>query len=119
MYFFQKRFWNDPMPLFFLQGPRHNTKAHAPHFPKVKDDGWWIVLGEVDSGELLAVKRVGQLRSSSTVSVSFYTPEALGRKIYTVYLMNDSYLGMDQQYDVHLEIIDSDISSQVNSEVNF
>ncbi|XP_015759124.1 PREDICTED: activating signal cointegrator 1 complex subunit 3-like [Acropora digitifera] len=61
----------------------------------------------------------GQLRSTSTVSVSFYTSEALGRKIYTVYLMNDAYLGMDQQYDVHLEIIESDISSQVNSEVHF
>ncbi|KAK2570728.1 Activating signal cointegrator 1 complex subunit 3 [Acropora cervicornis] len=102
-----------------FKGQRRDTKAHAPHFPKVKDAGWWIVLGEIDSGELLAVKRVGQLRSTSTVSVSFYTSEALGRKIYTVYLMNDAYLGMDQQYDVHLEIIDSDISSQVNSEVHF
>ena len=119
MIFFSLLFWNDPIPLFFLQGQRRDTKAHAPHFPKVKDAGWWIVLGEIDSGELLAVKRVGQLRSTSTVSVSFYTSEALGRKIYTVYLMNDAYLGMDQQYDVHLEIIESDISSQVNSEVHF
>lgn len=97
---------------------RSNTKAHAPHFPKPKDVGWWVVLGEMDSGELLAVKRVSQVRSSSTVSLSFYTPEDLGRRIYTVYLINDAYLGMDQQYDVSLEIIQSDISSQVNTEVN-
>lgn len=71
-------------------------------------------------GELLAVKRVGQVRSaSSTVPLSFYTPEDLGRRIYTVYLINDAYLGMDQQYNVPLEIIESDISSQVNTEVNF
>ena len=81
--------------------------------------GWWVILGEMDSGELLAVKRVGQVRSSSTVPLSFYTPEDLGRKIYTVYLINDAYLGMDQQYNVPLEIIESDISSQVNTEVNF
>lgn len=102
--------------LFFVQ--RSNTKAHAPHFPKPKDVGWWVVLGEMDSGELLAVKRVSQVRSSNTVSLSFYTPEDLGRRIYTVYLINDAYLGMDQQYDVSLEIIQSDISSQVNTEVN-
>lgn len=102
---------------FFVQ--RSNTKAHAPHFPKAKDVGWWVILGEMDSGELLAVKRVGQVRASSTVSLSFYTPEDLGRRIYTVYLINDAYLGMDQQYDVPLEIIESDISSQVNTEVNF
>ena len=46
-------------------------------------------------------------------------PEDLGRKIYTVYLINDAYMGMDQQYDVPLEIIESDISSQVNTEVDF
>lgn len=74
----------------------------------------------MDSGELLAVKRVGQVRSaSSTVPLSFYTPEDLGRRIYTVYLINDAYLGMDQQYNVPLEIIESDISSQVNTDVNF
>ena len=74
----------------------------------------------MDSGELLAVKRMGQVRgSSSIVSLSFYTPEDLGRRIYTVYLINDAYLGMDQQYNVPLEIIEADISSQVNTEVHF
>lgn len=81
--------------------------------------GWWVVLGEIDTGELLAVKRVGQVRATSTVPLSCYMPEDLGRKIYTVYLINDAYMGMDQQYDVPLEIIESDISSQVNTEVDF
>jgi len=80
--------------------------------------GWWVVLGEMDTGELLAVKRVGQVRATSTVPLSCYMPEDLGRKIYTVYLINDAYMGMDQQYDVPLEIIESDISSQVNTEVD-
>ncbi|PFX22952.1 activating signal cointegrator 1 complex subunit 3-like [Stylophora pistillata] len=98
---------------------RSNTKAHAPHFPKGKDVGWWVVLGEMDTGELLAVIRVSQVRSSSTVSLSFYTPEDLGRRIYTVFLISDAYLGIDQQYDVSLEIIQSDVSSHVITEVNF
>ena len=72
----------------------------------------------MDTGELLAVKRVGQVRATSTVRLSCYMPEDLGRKIYTVYLINDAYMGMDQQYDVPVEIIESDISSQVNTEVD-
>lgn len=81
--------------------------------------GWWVVFGEMDSGELMAVKRVGQVRSTSTVPLSFYTPENLGRRIYTVYLISDAYMGMDQQFDVPLDIIESDIGSQVNTEVDF
>lgn len=29
-----------------------------------------------------------------------------GRVIYTVYITSDSYLGLDQQYDVQVEVID-------------
>lgn len=29
----------------------------------------------------------------------------LGRYLYTVYLISDSYIGFDQQYDVQLEVI--------------
>lgn len=96
---------------------RCDPKAHAPHFPKAKDEGWWLVLGEVDTGELMALKRVGHVRKTNRVPLSFYTPEEPGRRLYTVYLMSDSYLGMDQQYDVPLEVIEADLASQVNTEV--
>ena len=102
---------------FVFRVQRADSKAHAPLFPKAKDEGWWLVLGDMDSGELLALKRVGLVRSTSTVALSFYAPETLGRRIYTVYLMSDAYLGMDQQYDVPVEVIPADISSQVNTEV--
>lgn len=40
------------------------------------------------------------------------------RYIYTLYLMSDSYLGLDQQYDIHLNVIAPSIAAQVNSEVS-
>lgn len=40
------------------------------------------------------------------------------RCIYTLYLMSDSYLGLDQQYDLHLNIIPASIAAQVNSEIS-
>ena len=75
------------------------------------------MLGELDTVELVALKRVGFVRTTTKVPLSFYTPEEPGRRVYTVYVMSDAYLGMDQQYDVPLEVIAADISSQVNSEL--
>ena len=94
-------------------------KAHAPRFPKPKDAGWWLVLGVIDDGELLALKRIGAIKTRSTVSLAFYTPEEVGRTIYTLYFMSDSYLGLDQQFDICLDVIEASIESQVNTEVKF
>ncbi|KAI1241058.1 hypothetical protein IHE44_0009518 [Lamprotornis superbus] len=88
-----------------VQMGKQDSKAMAPRFPKVKDEGWFLILGEVDKKELIALKRTGYVRNRNTVSVAFYTPETPGRCIYTLYLMSDSYLGMDQQYDIYLNIV--------------
>ncbi|KAM6995450.1 activating signal cointegrator 1 complex subunit 3 isoform 1-T2 [Tautogolabrus adspersus] len=99
------------------QRRKQDSKAQAPRFPKNKDEGWFLVVGEVDRRELLAVKRIGYVRNRTTVSVAFYTPEKTGRCIYTLYLMSDSYLGLDQQYDIHLNVTPASIAAQVNTEV--
>ncbi|MCJ8728529.1 hypothetical protein PDJAM_G00005490 [Pangasius djambal] len=99
------------------QRRKQDSKAQAPRFPKPKDEGWFLVLGEVDKRELLAIKRVGYVRNRNVTSVAFYTPEQTGKCIYTLYLMGDSYLGLDQQYDIHLNVIPASIAAQVNSEV--
>ncbi|XP_035275988.1 activating signal cointegrator 1 complex subunit 3 [Anguilla anguilla] len=100
------------------QKRRQDSRAMAPRFPKLKDEGWFLVLGEVEKRELLAVKRVGYVRNRSTASVAFFTPEKTGRCIYTLYLMSDSYLGLDQQYDIHLNVTPPSVSAQVTSEVS-
>lgn len=100
------------------QKRRQDSKAQSPRFPKAKDEGWFLVLGEVDRKELLAVKRVGYVRNRTAVSLAFFTPEKTGKCIYTLYLMSDSYLGLDQQYDIHLNVTPASISAQVNTEVS-
>ncbi|XP_023618051.1 activating signal cointegrator 1 complex subunit 3 isoform X3 [Myotis lucifugus] len=101
----------------FHKGKQDNH-AVAPRFPKSKDEGWFLILGEVDKRELIALKRVGYVRNHHVASISFYTPEAPGRYIYTLYLMSDCYLGLDQQYDIHLNVTPASISAQVNEEIS-
>ena len=40
---------------------KKDSKAHAPRFPKPKDEGWILVLGEVEVKEVIALKRVGSV----------------------------------------------------------
>ncbi|CAH2095219.1 unnamed protein product [Euphydryas editha] len=75
----------------------------CPRFPRGKNEGWFITLGSLEYGELHALKRVP---AKGTTHVTFYTPSNTGRIIYTVYIMSDSYLGLDQQYDLQFELID-------------
>lgn len=58
---------------------RQETCAVTPRFPKSKDEGWFLILGEVDKRELIVLKRVGYIRNHHVASLSFYTPETPGR----------------------------------------
>uniref|UniRef100_A0A5F9D635 Activating signal cointegrator 1 complex subunit 3 n=1 Tax=Oryctolagus cuniculus TaxID=9986 RepID=A0A5F9D635_RABIT len=97
----------------FYKGKQESC-AVTPRFPKSKDEGWFLILGEVDKRELIALKRVGYIRNHHVVSLSFYTPEMPGRYIFTLYLMSDCYLGLDQQYDIYLHVTQANASTQVN-----
>lgn len=83
----------------------------CPRFPRGKNEGWFVTLGTVDDGELHALKRVPP---RGTAQLTFYTPSRTGRIIYTVYIMSDSYMGLDQQYDLQFEIIDAMPSENVD-----
>ena len=85
-----------------------NTQKLFLRFPKPQDEAWFLVLGNVeDNQDILALKRVNTIRGGSptTQQLTFWTPEVTGRVILTLYVMSDSYIGLDQQYDIHLEVV--------------
>ncbi|KAL3438665.1 Sec63 Brl domain-containing protein [Aspergillus tetrazonus] len=71
-----------------------DTTVHAPFYPGQKMENWWLVVGDEKTRNLLAIKRVTigrklELRLDYTVP----TP---GEHELTLYLMCDSYVGVDQ-----------------------
>ncbi|XP_076373679.1 activating signal cointegrator 1 complex subunit obelus isoform X2 [Tachypleus tridentatus] len=104
----------------FLQGNRikkKDTKALAPRFPKQKDEGWFLVLGDIENQELIAMKRIGFISKYSSHQLMFHTPESPGHVIYTVFILSDCYVGLDQQYDICLDVVKPSLMAQVNTEV--
>lgn len=84
---------------------------HCPKFPKGKDEGWFLTLGNQYDGELIALKRIGYRSNRSSHQLSFLAPPHKGRLIYTLYLMSDGYIGLDQQYNIHLDVVQTQPSS--------
>ena len=86
---------------------RRDNRACAPHFVKPKNEGWILVLGETETGDVVAMKRVACTRNrrSTSASLAFFSPELPCKVIYTLYVMSDSYLGLDQQYDIRLDVL--------------
>mmetsp|Transcript_16138 Transcript_16138/g.17948 ORF Transcript_16138/g.17948 Transcript_16138/m.17948 type:complete len:210 (-) Transcript_16138:40-669(-) len=86
--------------IYFKRRSKRPTKGiYAPKFPKIKEEAWWVVLGDTEDGELLALKRVA-MQGNSRTSVIFDAPEDPGEYTYQVYFLSDSYIGLDQQYPI-------------------
>ena len=67
---------------------------------QIKEEGWWLVLGDTDSDELLALKRIS-FGSRSTTKLTFPVSSAgLERTVLLLQLVSDSYVGLDQQHEL-------------------
>ena len=80
-------------------------RAVCPLFPKLKEEGWWLVLGDRISGELLALRRVG-FGGAASAKLTYAAPDApigggRGPELdLVVHLVSDCYVGMDQDLGV-------------------
>ncbi|KAJ8559466.1 hypothetical protein K7X08_003524 [Anisodus acutangulus] len=86
-----------------LEGRTEVGPVFAPRYPKAKEEGRWLVVGDTKSNQLLAIKRV-TLQRKSRVKLDFAAPSKAGTRNYTLYFMCDSYLGCDQEYSFTLDI---------------
>lgn len=69
--------------------------VHAPFYPTKKMENWWLVVGDDKSRSLLAIKRV-TIGRELNVRLE-YTIPAAGEHNLKLFLMSDSYIGVDQE----------------------
>ncbi|KAH3764158.1 activating signal cointegrator 1 complex subunit 3 [Pelomyxa schiedti] len=90
------------------QGKQPSPFAFAPRFPKIKQEAWWLVVGLGE--ELIALRRV-TFATNTTASLLIVAPPEPGKYTYTVYIMSDSYIGINQQYEVSIDTTTTTSSS--------
>jgi len=76
----------------------NTSRAFAPRFPKVKNEAWWLLLGNTFTSELYALKRVS---FSDRLITHMELPSNLtslqGIKLI---LVSDCYLGFEQEHPI-------------------
>jgi hypothetical protein len=80
--------------------------AYQCRFPKIVEEGWFVVLSNVATSELLAIKRVKVgVGSVSRMSLVFPMTDEACEPIteVDVHLLPDCYLGLDQVMRVSVE----------------
>ncbi|KKK26853.1 hypothetical protein ARAM_003451 [Aspergillus rambellii] len=71
-----------------------DATVHAPFYPSQKMENWWLLVGDEKTKSLLAVKRV-TIGRKLELRLEYTVPNP-GDHELTLYLMSDSYVGVDQ-----------------------
>jgi activating signal cointegrator complex subunit 3 len=66
-------------------------------FPKLKEEGWWLVVGDRTTRELHALRRVS-FGDATETKLEFETDNPGAE--WVLYVVSDCYLGLDQEVEV-------------------
>ena len=108
--------------LYILQYKKEFSKTHAPKFTKSKDESWFVILADLETRELLAMRRIPPVREKAMFSLVFRTPENPNEKnrplenVLSFYLISDGYLGLDQQFLVPLSVTEPIVKDAISEE---
>ncbi|EDW17755.1 translocation protein SEC63 homolog [Drosophila mojavensis] len=84
---------------------RMSHTVHCPFFPEEKQEYWWTYICDRKSRTLLtAPYHVTNLVEKEEIQLKFTAPRWPGVYTFTVCLRSDSYLGMDQQQELKLDV---------------
>ncbi|ESN94050.1 hypothetical protein HELRODRAFT_102998 [Helobdella robusta] len=81
----------------------------APFFPQKREEGWWLVVGDPKSENLVALKWFS-LQQKVNKDLDFVAPHP-GKHTYTLYFMSDAYMGCDQEYKFTIDVKDERMDS--------
>jgi len=85
--------------------------------PGVREEGWWLVVGNPKANKLLGIKRVS-FAKAQRVKLQFDAPAEVGQSKLTLFFMCDSWLGCDQEYEVELNVTEAAAGSGSEDEMS-
>ena len=85
--------------------------VHAPFYPIPKVENWWLVIAEEKTKSLLAIKRVTIAKKVFATKLE-YVVSTKGQKDLTLYLMCDSYVGVDQSLAFTVDVAEGEEGSE-------
>ncbi|KAI1345118.1 Sec63 Brl domain-containing protein [Xylariaceae sp. FL0016] len=92
-----------------------DTTVHAPFYPAKKLENWWLLVGEESTKTLLAIKRV-TISKSLQVKLEYTVPTP-GKHDLKLFLMSDSYIGVDQEPSFSVQVAEGmDVDSEEEEE---
>ena len=83
-----------------------NGPVIAALFPQKRDENWWVIIGDTKSNTLLSIKRL-TLNQKAKIKLDFTAPSISQTYSYTLYLMSDAYMGCDQEYKFHINVLNN------------
>lgn len=83
----------------------HDSTVHAPFYPAKKMENWWLVVGDDKSRNLLAIKRI-TIGRELNVRLEYTVPSP-GEHNLKLFLMSDSYIGVDQEREFSVTAAES------------
>jgi translocation protein SEC63 len=81
--------------------------VHAPHFPFIKKESWWIILGTKD-GKVIHIQRVTDQEKVVKHNIKFLAPRE-GTYHFDLHVVSSDYIGLDQNSEVELTVLDASV----------
>jgi len=91
-------------------------RVSAPRYPQMKTEGWWMVIGNPKANDLISIKRVVMKKKKMAVNLDFTAPSTPGEHKLMLYFMSDSYMGCDQEYEIHMKLGEPATQAESESE---
>ena len=90
---------------------RYNKQfVAASNYPKPKECTWFLFVGNQQTNELVAMKRVA-FKRFTTKNLAICLPKNFDSERYQLFLMCDSYIGLDQEFTIDFAAINHTIET--------
>ena len=86
----------------------NNNLVVYSRYPKIKNCRWFIIIGNVKTNEVLAFEKIG-FKEKRNKTINFTAPKEIDEDSIKLYIMSDSYFGLDQEYNINLKEINKGI----------